>query len=604
LKLDDSNIIELLSGSQAIDIKPLLTIKWANSDWDYLSTFEYEDFEKRILTIGNYSASQKINGSTEINTITITLSDFDLYIKEKIKTETVVGTECILECLCYANDEKIRVPLTIGKISGAILWAESNYTFTFSIETAEPFGYIGYKTDVNDFENFLEAIEDIDWPTCVGTCIRVPARSIAKVEQIVNEYDATIETLNPIYYNTQYIYATVTGDYEAVPFNKNLEVTIGGYDFTVIFTEYYGYQILVEIIDNPLPSPGTVTATYLPFTSRDNADSGTWPGIFQPVNATPSTTEQDTTSFNDNNWGAPTKNKYSPRIGYIQKSNVPSWVLTSGAYAYVGIGPYHVVEIDSIEECNNSPTHWRVVLKERVIRSVTVDEQAATYGHTFVGATYVYRNRSPVSIKYIADKYYDVWPDGTSVPLMSGSHLNEWWYEFYYSGTRIIYTGEQWPSGGYYEEKSTTTIAHTESTVPRKYNPRIAWVSSLPAGITEDTYVYLSNAAYNKIESVQTIASGLVRLTFETPLFAYANYTVPLGVATILAGPSVSIIYYSSWYSSVYGKYIFNTYVYVNSYGFGVPLAGVIVSDTDINFEPPPNSDIVVIAGKKNWRYF
>jgi hypothetical protein len=164
----------------------VLEINWGSgtvyyTELDY--TFNGQACQVAIISIGEFVSSGKIGATGEVSSVSVTLDDTSSAIKAKINTEVIEGTKAKIWHHYYDLPSSDATLMLNGKIAGPIAWSEEERTFSFSVETFQGKGEVGfspseYETDPNYVEGLLPEAYNSNWSIIFGSPKRVPISRI------------------------------------------------------------------------------------------------------------------------------------------------------------------------------------------------------------------------------------------------------------------------------------------------------------------------------------------------------------------------------------------------------------------------------------------
>ncbi|MCK9463143.1 MAG: hypothetical protein M0R80_26265 [Proteobacteria bacterium] len=167
--------------------EPIIVLK---VDWDVSNIAYYgertiswglESVVGNILSISNLSNVNKENNQGDVSNISVTLNDTTGDLKTLSDSIILEGTVCtVYQCYATAEDIDESNVLMKGKLSGDIIWSEGERTLSFSIESSQLDGEIGFAPSETDIPGISKDTIGKMWPLCFGKPLRVPAVRLRK----------------------------------------------------------------------------------------------------------------------------------------------------------------------------------------------------------------------------------------------------------------------------------------------------------------------------------------------------------------------------------------------------------------------------------------
>ena len=196
------------------------TIYYGDKDNDSLNVLG------KILSVSALSNTKKADSSGNVSSCSIELDDSDGSLKTLLNTLEIEGTACTVyqyfDELVTLDD---AVTLLTGKILEDISWDEGQRTFSFTIESIQDDGEVGYTIEEGFIDNLNPDVVGDNIPLCFGSPIYVPAVQLRKIPR------GTLK--NEITYGVQ-SFAIDDGDY--FPQDEEIEIDIDHIRFTGSFS--------------------------------------------------------------------------------------------------------------------------------------------------------------------------------------------------------------------------------------------------------------------------------------------------------------------------------------------------------------------------------
>jgi len=169
-------------GSEPITI---LDIAWNGTDVLQYSDRAVDSIPGKILEVSDLDAVINITGSSNSQSLSVTLDDTDGTIKELMNNYDLHLKDVWVYQYFEELDLSDRFLLFKGKVNSPITWNENDRTVSFSVLSQLEDKEIGFSPEEGQFIDLPEAFVGQPWPMCFGLTIHSKALRVTEVPKAV-----------------------------------------------------------------------------------------------------------------------------------------------------------------------------------------------------------------------------------------------------------------------------------------------------------------------------------------------------------------------------------------------------------------------------------
>lgn len=169
-----ANAQELLSQNMGTEIMVVLEVSWVEGNNAYYSDQELTGARAKIIDMGGFDTSMKLEGASDTQELNVILDDTDGKIREIYNSNDIHKRPANVYLLHKGQPLSDKILVFKGELVTPIVWDETQRTVSFNILSKLYSKQVGFSMEEGDFPNIPDEAMGKAWPLVFGQVCHLP----------------------------------------------------------------------------------------------------------------------------------------------------------------------------------------------------------------------------------------------------------------------------------------------------------------------------------------------------------------------------------------------------------------------------------------------